>query len=114
MWYILITMTTEGYGDVFAESHGGRVISIITAFWGTFIVSLFVITMINTLRYDSNEIKSYTLYTKIKKKEELKIEAVNLISAFYRIVRLEKKNSDPNININEISKNLTLIMEYQR
>jgi hypothetical protein len=72
MWYILITMTTEGYGDVFPKSHGGRVIAIITAFWGTFFVSLFVITVITTLKYDSKEMKSYTLYNKLKKKEELK------------------------------------------
>lgn len=47
-WNILITMTTVGYGDVFAKSHGGRLIGIITAFWGIFFLSLFVVTLVNT------------------------------------------------------------------
>lgn len=42
IWCVIITMTTVGYGDVFAVSPFGRVISIINALWGAFIISLLV------------------------------------------------------------------------
>lgn len=35
-------MTTVGYGDVFAVSTFGRIVSIINALWGAFIISLLV------------------------------------------------------------------------
>jgi len=35
-------MTTVGYGDVFAVSPYGRLISIMNALWGAFIISLLV------------------------------------------------------------------------
>lgn len=35
-------MTTVGYGDVYAVSPFGRLISIINALWGAFVISLLV------------------------------------------------------------------------
>lgn len=35
-------MTTVGYGDVYAVSPFGRVISLINALWGAFIISMLV------------------------------------------------------------------------
>jgi len=49
VWNVLITMTTVGYGDYYAKSNAGRVVSIICAFWGVFIVSLFVVSLTNML-----------------------------------------------------------------
>lgn len=42
IWCVVITMTTVGYGDVAAVSPFGRIISIINALWGAFIISLLV------------------------------------------------------------------------
>lgn len=42
IWCVIITMTTVGYGDVFAVSPYGRMISILNALWGAFIISLLV------------------------------------------------------------------------
>ena len=42
IWCVIITMTTVGYGDVSAVSHFGRLISVINALWGAFIISLLV------------------------------------------------------------------------
>jgi hypothetical protein len=54
MWNVLITMTTVGYGDIAAQSHGGRAIALIVAFWGVFLVSLFVVSLNNMLEFDSS------------------------------------------------------------
>lgn len=42
IWSVIITMTTVGYGDVFTVSPFGRLISIINALWGAFVISLLV------------------------------------------------------------------------
>jgi hypothetical protein len=65
MWNILITMTTVGYGDVFAKSHYGRIIAVITAFWGTCYVSLFVLSLLNLLKFNSSEVKAYNLMRRL-------------------------------------------------
>ena len=36
-------MTTVGYGDIYPVTVFGRVIGIIAAFWGTFVISLLII-----------------------------------------------------------------------
>jgi hypothetical protein len=42
-------MTTVGYGDYYAASSLGRFVIFIVCIWGVFIVSMMVITLINTL-----------------------------------------------------------------
>ena len=45
VWCVIITMTTVGYGDVYAISIYGRIVSTLNAIWGTFIISLLVAAM---------------------------------------------------------------------
>ena len=45
MWNVIITLTTVGYGDYYPVTNLGRLIGIITAFWGVFFVSLFVVAL---------------------------------------------------------------------
>lgn len=57
IWNVLVTMTTVGYGDYFPKTNMGRVIGIIIAFWGVFIVSLFVVSLSNMFDFDQGELK---------------------------------------------------------
>lgn len=52
LWLTIITMTTVGYGDYFPRTTFGRVIDVILVVWGTFIVSLMVVVLTNTLNMD--------------------------------------------------------------
>lgn len=36
-------MTTVGYGDVAITTDFGKIVAITTAFWGTFVLSMFVL-----------------------------------------------------------------------
>ena len=45
MWCIIITMATVGYGDFYPTTHLGRVVDVIACFWGTFLVSLMVLSL---------------------------------------------------------------------
>lgn len=52
MWCVFITMTTVGYGDVFANSHAGRAITVLCSWIGVVLVSLFVVCLNNILSFD--------------------------------------------------------------
>ncbi len=59
IWNVLVTMTTVGYGDYFPKTNMGRIIGLIIAFWGVFIVSLFVVSLSNMFEFDSGEQKAF-------------------------------------------------------
>ena len=54
-------MTTVGYGDYFARTSYGRLLTIIIAVWGNLIVSMLVVVLTNLL--DCNN--KLTFYIKI-------------------------------------------------
>jgi hypothetical protein len=54
-------MTTVGYGDIYAMSHCGRFVAVLCAFWGIFIVSLFVLALTNMFAFNFSEKKAYSL-----------------------------------------------------
>ena len=57
IWNVFVTMTTVGYGDFYPKTDIGRIVGIIIAFWGVFIVSLFVVSLSTMLEFDQGEIK---------------------------------------------------------
>ena len=91
MWCVVVTLATVGYGDFFPKSFLGRMAGMIICFWGTFIVSYFVVTVTNMLSFDGAEQKSYTLLQRLHFKEELKIYAVNVLSSAFKHKYLVKK-----------------------
>ena len=95
VWNILITMTTVGYGDFYPKTHLGRTIGIITAFWGVFIVSLFVVSLTNILTLDAPERKAYMLLQRLENKDLLKIEAANMVAAKFRLKKLKEEKDTP-------------------
>ena len=64
-------MTTVGYGDFFPKSNIAWVIGLICSFYGVYIVSLFVVTMMNFLEMDSTQERAYDLNNRLEDKDEL-------------------------------------------
>jgi hypothetical protein len=79
MWNILITISTDGYGDFFAKSDCGRFIAIVTGFWGIFFLSLFVVSLLNLTKLDDQEWAAYSLMQKIQSTENLRLRSVYYI-----------------------------------
>ena len=67
IWCVVITMTTVGYGDVFAVSPFGRCISIINALWGAFIISMLYASIGKIFELSDNQKKAVAEITNSKK-----------------------------------------------
>jgi hypothetical protein len=83
MWNVIITLTTTGFGDIYPKSLLGRFCAMVICFWGTFMVSFFVVTVNNMLTFSASEEKSYNLLLRLHFKEELKRYAVNVLSCAF-------------------------------
>ena len=84
MWLIIVTLTTVGFGDFYLKTWNGRIVGFIACFWGTFVVSCFVVTVTNILTFSAPEEKSYILLQRLHYKESLKEYAVNVLSSAFR------------------------------
>ena len=51
-------MTTVGFGDIVAFSYFGRVVIMITAFWGTFLISLLIVSVGKIFELDKSQQKA--------------------------------------------------------
>ena len=98
MWNVIVTLATVGFGEFTLKTSLGRLVGLITAFWGTFIVSYFVVTVTNMLTFAAPEEKSYILLQRLHYKEELKEYAVNVLSNAFRhkIVSMQYKDDENN------------------
>lgn len=84
MWCVVVTLATVGYGEFYMKTTLGRLVGVFSCFWGTFIVSYFVVTVTNMLSFLTSEERSYTLLLRLHYKEELKRYAVNVLSSAFR------------------------------
>lgn len=84
MWNVIITMTTTGYGDIYPKSDFGRVVGMLICFWGTTIVSFFVVTVNNMLTFEGSEGKSFNTLLRLRFKDQLKIHAANVLNSAFK------------------------------
>lgn len=95
-------MTTVGYGDTFAMSHAGRAIAVVSAFIGVMIVSVFVVCIMNSLKFDFSEEKVFYLLQRLIAKEILRKYAVGMLESAYLVKLLKRKASqNPHINFKQ-------------
>lgn len=106
-WVTLITMTTVGYGDFYPKSNIGRLIGILIAFWGVAFVSLFVVTLTNLLLFENGEEKSFILLQRLKSKDALKKQAVNVMCAAYRQKITKREHPD------DVKKNIKAVRNFR-
>ena len=99
MWNVIITLTTVGYGDYYPVTNLGRLIGIITAFWGVFFVSLFVVALTNTLELEESELRAFILLRRLFTRKVLKDNAARMIQSRYIIRNEEMKDKAKQNNI---------------
>jgi hypothetical protein len=71
IWYAFITMCTVGYGDLFAKSIMGRIITTIVAILGVFICSTLTVIMTDNFTFKGGELKAFNMLNQIEMNEQL-------------------------------------------
>ncbi len=88
-----MTITTVGYGDFYPHTSIGRVIILFVAIWGTFIVSIMVVVVSNTLNMEKSEKRTATILQKLVLKDEHSVIAGNLIASVYRYKKAKREGN---------------------
>lgn len=60
VWCSVITMTTVGYGDVYAHTFPGRCTSIVISVWGNFIMALLIGSVGDLFELNESEVSTVT------------------------------------------------------
>eukprot|EP01017_Pseudomicrothorax_dubius_P043590 TRINITY_DN7287_c0_g1_i2.p1 TRINITY_DN7287_c0_g1~~TRINITY_DN7287_c0_g1_i2.p1 ORF type:complete len:368 (+),score=43.57 TRINITY_DN7287_c0_g1_i2:116-1219(+) len=98
IWTVLVTMTTVGYGDFYARTDFGRIVSFFVCIWGVFVVSLMVVTLTNFLNMGVLETKAFSIIERLATRRDLRESAFHLVRHFLmmaaRSKRKEKVSSD--------------------
>lgn len=94
IWNVIITMTTVGYGDIYPKTTMGRIVGIIIALWGLFLVSIFTVTLSNLFTFSMGEKKAYELGQRLTLKDDLKVSAANVLGSSYKSRKAKKIFAD--------------------
>ena len=93
-WCITITIFTVGYGDYYPHTHFGRIISIIACLWGTFLVSLMVVAITNSMELSLQQLKAYNAIKHSIVEQKYKGKALTLIRYYYNARSLSEEAED--------------------
>lgn len=93
VWYMYITMTTVGFGDLFATTVFGRIFSIIGCIVGVLILSFSVVSVSNYLDIRGIELNAYNVIERSYIMEEKRTNAENMVCDFMIARKTAKKKS---------------------
>ena len=90
-WNTIITMSTVGYGDLFASTNFGRFTAVVIMFWGAFINSLILVAMQISAAFTPQEQAAYEDYTYMMTYKEMVESAGTFIQSFLYVRCLNRK-----------------------
>lgn len=95
-WCIIITILTVGYGDYYPQTHLGRMISVVACLWGTFLISLMVVSLTISVEFTPQEEKAYEELKNNETNFQLRAKAVKLIKLGHDLKRAYEEMSEIN------------------
>ena len=95
-WYVLVTMTTVGYGDIFPETTNERIIGYCIAISGTVVVALIVSFFQEQITLGKNEKNTLEFVERVNNKEEL-MEASVTYFKMNMLYLMNKRNMEKGI-----------------
>jgi hypothetical protein len=94
-WNILVTMSTVGYGDIYPTTYFGRGVVIFACVSGTFVMSILVVFMNNTISLDEKEQQVYKEINGDKNKLlRLQKSAIKIVRKALEYNLLRKRSSE--------------------
>lgn len=90
-WFMIVTMTTVGYGDRYPNTHIGRLITFFGCLLGALLVSLMVVSLQNTTKLSIGEQRVYNDLIKGEVRSKTQYEASQYILYIMRIHLLNIK-----------------------
>jgi hypothetical protein len=84
VWYVIITMTTVGYGDYYPGTTLGKFIAVVIAFIGAIFTSLAIITLQQNLNLNDIEMRTVEFFERLGGKEYMKSEASTLFKYSFK------------------------------
>lgn len=92
-WCIIITILTVGFGDYYPQTHLGRVIAVVACLWGTFLISLMVVSLTISVEFTPQEEKAYEELKNAEASFKLRKKAAKIIRLGHQL-----KISNENLN----------------
>ena len=93
-WCVIITILTVGYGDFYPQTVLGRIIAVVACLWGTFLISLMVVSLTISVEFTPQEQKAYEELKKGEMYSKLKKRALEFIRYSVRLKDFPEKKED--------------------
>lgn len=86
VWFIIITMTTVGFGDLTPLSTTGRFIGILSCFLGIFLMSMLVVTITFILNLAPHENNVWLILERLDAEKEKNSSLSNILSKYIKSI----------------------------
>lgn len=90
IWEVILTMTTVGFGDIYPRTWLGRSFLCLCAFNGVFIVSLMVLSVMNTFEFESLEKRAYIVTSKVDSRRDMREISTKILQKFARMLKAKR------------------------
>jgi hypothetical protein len=88
---VISNLFLVGYGDYFPKTNLGRGINIMASLIGSALISLMVINLQNSLKFQDHEQKAFEAKEKLEFKQDLEFKAAQLFKATFDYLKIKKK-----------------------
>jgi hypothetical protein len=89
-WLIIVSMLTIGYGELYPNTHFGRVIVFLGSVIGMLIISLLIVTLSYMIDFTREEQKAYNMIVSKNVNRMKKVKATMLLSALLQLSKAKK------------------------
>lgn len=113
-WYVLVTMTTVGYGDIYPETTMERIIGYAIAISGTVVVALIVSFFQEQITLENNEKNTLEFVERVNGKEELMEASVTYFKMNMLYLLNKRKMEKGSMPQSEFNKNYLIKLLKER
>ena len=89
LWLAILSMTTVGYGDLYPRTHPGRIVAVLAAISGIFVISMMVLVLTKMMDFRNGEMRVCDLMGRLSEKVKVAGRIVHKSLHINRISGLE-------------------------